>query len=80
LWVILQIATTLQVPVSYFFDNAPVVSERPKISGADASLDYLAKFVTSAEGLALCKAFMSIKDSAMRRRIVALAEALSELD
>jgi hypothetical protein len=80
LWVILQIATTLQVPVSYFFDNAPVVSERPKISGADASLDYLAKFVTSAEGLALCKAFMSIKDSAMRRLIVALAEAPSEPD
>jgi transcriptional regulator with XRE-family HTH domain len=75
-----QIANTLQVSVSYFFENLPGASERPKIGGADASLDYLAKFVTSAEGLALCKAFMSIKDSAMRRRIVALAEALSELD
>jgi transcriptional regulator with XRE-family HTH domain len=74
-----QIANTLQVSVSYFFENLPGASERPKIGGADASLDYLAKFVTSAEGLALCKAFMSIKDSAMRRRIVALAEALSEL-
>ena len=73
-----QIANTLQVPVSYFFENAPGTSGKPKI--ADASLDYTTKFMASADGLALCKAFMSIKDSALRRRIVALVEQLSFRD
>jgi len=70
-----QIANTLQVPVSYFFESAPGASGKPKL--ADASLDYTTKFIASADGLALCKAFMSIKDSAVRRRIVALVEQLS---
>jgi transcriptional regulator with XRE-family HTH domain len=73
-----QIANTLQVSVSYFFENAPGTSGKPKI--ADASLDYTTKFMASADGLALCKAFINIKDSALRRRIVALVEALGSPD
>jgi transcriptional regulator with XRE-family HTH domain len=73
-----QIANTLQVPVSDFFENAPGTSGKSKI--ADASLDYTTKFMASADGVALCKAFMNIKDSALRRRIVALVEALGAPD
>jgi transcriptional regulator with XRE-family HTH domain len=73
-----QIANTLQVPVSDFFENAPGTSGKLKI--ADASLDYTTKFMASADGVALCKAFMNIKDSALRRRIVALVEALGAPD
>jgi transcriptional regulator with XRE-family HTH domain len=73
-----QIANTLQVPVSDFFENAPGISGKLKI--ADASLDYTTKFMASADGVALCKAFMNIKDSKLRRRIVALVEALGAPD
>jgi transcriptional regulator with XRE-family HTH domain len=73
-----QVANTLQVPLSFFFENAPGAAGKSKIS--DSSLDYMTKFMASADGLALCKAFMNIKDSALRRRIVALVEALSEPD
>jgi transcriptional regulator with XRE-family HTH domain len=73
-----QIANTLQVPVSDFFENAPGTSGKSKI--ADASLDYTTRFMASADGVALCKAFMNIKDGALRRRIVALVEALGAPD
>jgi transcriptional regulator with XRE-family HTH domain len=75
-----QMANTLQVPVSFFFEDAASMSGKSKAAQNDVSLDYLTKFVTSADGLALCKAFMSIKDSAVRRRIVALVEALGGPD
>jgi transcriptional regulator with XRE-family HTH domain len=73
-----QISNTLQAPMSYFFENASGTSGKSKI--ADASLDYTTKFMASADGVALCKAFMNIKDSALRRRIVALVEALGAPD
>jgi transcriptional regulator with XRE-family HTH domain len=73
-----QISNILQAPMSYFFENASGTSGKSKI--ADASLDYTTKFMASADGVALCKAFMNIKDSALRRRIVALVEALGAPD
>jgi transcriptional regulator with XRE-family HTH domain len=75
-----QVANTLRVPVSFFFEDVAGISGKPRAAQSDASLDYLTKFVTSADGLALSKAFMSIKDSAVRRRIVALVEALGAPD
>jgi transcriptional regulator with XRE-family HTH domain len=73
-----QISNILQAPMSYIFENAPGTSGKSKI--ADASLDYTTKFMASADGVALCKAFMNIKDSKLRRRIVALVEALGAPD
>ena len=72
-----RIANVLQAPVSFFFENAPGASERPTTGGADAPLDHMTAFMASADGLALSKSFMSIKDSALRRSIVALVEQLS---
>jgi transcriptional regulator with XRE-family HTH domain len=75
-----HIANKLQVPVSFFFEDAGGTSGKSKTAHNDASLDYLTKFVTSADGIALCKAFMSIDDAKLRRRIVALVEKLGSPD
>ena len=75
-----QIANTLQVPVSFFFEDITGMSAKSKAVQNDATLDYLTKFMTSADGLTLCKAFMKIKDNALKRRIVALVEQLSTRD
>jgi transcriptional regulator with XRE-family HTH domain len=71
-----QIAQTLQVPVSFFFEGAPIEAAAP--GDADApSPTFVSDFLASADGLALTRAFMQIKDSKLRRRIVDLVEGIA---
>jgi transcriptional regulator with XRE-family HTH domain len=73
-----QIAHTLQVPVSFFFDGAPATSrDRPERVDAPSPA-YVADFVASVDGIALIKAFAKIKDAKLRRRIVDLVDRLSD--
>jgi transcriptional regulator with XRE-family HTH domain len=70
-----QIATVLSVPVSFFFEGAPV----PEGSGGlsePTSPAYVSDFLATSDGLALTKAFMKVKDAKVRRRIVDLVEAM----
>jgi transcriptional regulator with XRE-family HTH domain len=64
-----QISHALQVPISFFFEDP----RRPS-GGAGAQHlrppDYVSDFLTTTAGLALTKAFMRIKDPALRRSIV----------
>jgi transcriptional regulator with XRE-family HTH domain len=72
-----QIAHILQVPVSFFFEGAPDAVEQPQGKSAKTPyLDYTVEFAASADGLALSKAFMSIKNTKLRRSIVNLVEGL----
>jgi len=72
-----QIAHILQVPVSFFFEGAPNVPGFPASGFAEApSPAYVSDFLASSDGLALTKAFMRIKDSKLRRRIVDLVEQM----
>jgi len=70
-----QISHILQVPVSFFFEGAPA-GGRPIGLGEAPSPAYVSDFLASAEGLALTKAFMRIKDPKVRRRIVDLVESI----
>jgi transcriptional regulator with XRE-family HTH domain len=70
-----QIATVLSVPVSFFFEGAPVADTMGGLSES-ASPAYLSEFLASSDGLALTKAFMKVKDPKIRRRIVDLVEAM----
>jgi transcriptional regulator with XRE-family HTH domain len=67
------IAETLQVKVPFFFEElkggSPNVSDAP---------DFVAAFVSSADGLALAKAFVKISDIHVRRAIVALVRATAD--
>jgi transcriptional regulator with XRE-family HTH domain len=74
-----QISDILQVPVSFFFEGAPTSASgtAPVAGMAEApSPAYVSDFLATSDGLALTKAFVQIKDSRLRRRIVDLVEAL----
>jgi len=74
-----QIARILDVPVAFFFKDAPHAghtSTSAKQKHAPMPT-YMSKFVASDDGLALMKAFMHIPDPQLRRIIVMLVERLA---
>jgi transcriptional regulator with XRE-family HTH domain len=71
-----QIATVMSVPVSFFFEGAPVPEGMGGVT-EPASPAYVSDFLATSDGLALTKAFMKVKDAKVRRRIVDLVEAMA---
>ena len=74
-----QIAHFLDVPVSFFFEGAPDLpaGAGQNGSGGAPSPAYVSDFLATADGLALTKAFMQIKDIKLRRRIVDLVSQIA---
>ena len=73
-----HISHILQVPVPFFFEGAPQLSDQSKGVGKLPSPAYVSDFLASRDGLALTKAFMRIKKLKMRRRIVELVEKIAD--
>jgi transcriptional regulator with XRE-family HTH domain len=74
-----QISQILQVPVSFFFEGAPSAPGHGAVGVSEApSPAYVSDFLATSDGLALTKAFMRIKNSKLRRRIVDLVEQIAE--
>lgn len=73
-----QIASVLEVPVSFFFDGAPGETEQRPGFAEPSSSAYVIDFLNSAEGIQLNKAFSRIRNPRIRRRIVDLVASLSE--
>ena len=73
-----DIAKILEAPPSFFFQDAPttggVSASALEESG---SADFVVKFLSTVEGLQLNKAFASIKDPKVRRRLVDLVVAIA---
>src|SRR6202048_3879975 len=73
-----HIARVLSVPVSFFFEDAPgAPAEQPGGMAEPKSTHYVVDFLSSAEGLQLNKAFIRIKDSKLRRKIIDHVRALA---
>ena len=73
-----QIAKMLGVHVAFFFEGAPA-GEAPAGGFTDAAATaYVADFLTTSEGIQLSKAFVRIKNSRVRRRVIDLVEALAD--
>jgi transcriptional regulator with XRE-family HTH domain len=73
-----QIANILQVPVAFFFEGAPHVGGPHGVGMGEApSPAYVSDFLATSDGLSLTKAFMRIKNSKLRRRIVDLVEQIA---
>jgi transcriptional regulator with XRE-family HTH domain len=70
-----QVCHILDVPISFFFENAPGPANHGRGLAEAPSPAYVNDFLASTEGLALLKAFMQIEDAALRRSIVRLVEA-----
>jgi transcriptional regulator with XRE-family HTH domain len=74
---LMHIASILRVPVEFFFEGAPASSAKSPTKDRPATPDYVSAFFATTDGLALTKAFMQIKQSALRRRIVHLVEEIA---
>jgi len=72
-----HISHLLQVPVPFFFEGAPHLPGQPKGFGTAPSPAYVSDFLATADGLALTKAFMRIKEPRLRRRVVELVEEIA---
>lgn len=75
-----QIAHILQVPVSFFFEGAPHFSGHAGGLSEAPSPAYVTDFLATSDGLSLTKAFMRIKSSKLRRRIVDLVEQIAGIN
>lgn len=71
-----SISAVLEVPVSYFFENAP---GGPVAGlGEEHQTNYVVDFLSSSEGLRLNRAFVRISDPRVRARIIDLVRALAD--
>jgi transcriptional regulator with XRE-family HTH domain len=72
-----QISNFLRVEVSFFFEGAPLPSGAVKATGSGPSPDYVNEFLSTADGLALTRAFTRITNSKLKRCIVGLVEQIA---
>jgi transcriptional regulator with XRE-family HTH domain len=70
-----QVANILEVPVTFFFEDAP---GQTKPDGKAPSPAYVSDFLVTKDGLTLTKAFMQIKNAKLRRSIVNLVEDVAD--
>ncbi|MGB0086869.1 MAG: helix-turn-helix transcriptional regulator [Rhodomicrobiaceae bacterium] len=78
-----QLALILDVPVQFFFEDAPLsIASRGAAAAAGFAESrteaYLLDFLNSRDGLELNRAFVKITDPKVRKRVVELVRALSE--
>ncbi len=74
-----QISKILDVPVQFFFEEAPHVGDRHHARGMaePESEAFILEFLNSREGLELNRAFVKIADPKVRKSVVDLVRALS---
>ncbi|MEO8668198.1 MAG: helix-turn-helix transcriptional regulator [Bauldia sp.] len=70
-----HISVVLSVPVSFFFEDAPSTPGAVPGMAEARPASYMTDFLSSSEGVQLNKAFVRIKDSKLRRRIIDLVRA-----
>ena len=74
-----NISSILNVPVSFFFEDAPgEPSLDPGGFSEPSSSTYVVDFLSSSEGLQLNRAFVKISDPKVRKKIVDLVKTLSD--
>ncbi len=72
-----NISTILNVPVSFFFEDAPGEGGVGSGLAEPSSSNYVVDFLSSSEGLQLNRAFVKISDAKVRRKLVDLVKALA---
>ncbi|AUW40438.1 XRE family transcriptional regulator [Rhizobium ruizarguesonis] len=72
-----NISNILNVPVSFFFEDAPGEHSAGGGGMEASSSNYVVDFLSSSEGLQLNRAFVKISDPKVRRKVVELVKALA---
>lgn len=81
-----QISKILSVPVSFFFEGAPLdasVSQEHGLAigmAEEEQATYTADIMSTPDGVQLAKAFMRIRDPKRRRMIITMANTLADED
>lgn len=73
-----QIASVLNTPIAFFFEDAPGSPEQGMAESS--STNYVIDFLSSSEGLQLNRAFLKIGDPKIRRKIIELVRTLADED
>ncbi len=73
-----QIAQTLQVPMSFFFDGLPDPTGENTNAVADLKAAHLQTFLMTSDGLALAEAFPRIAPGHVRRQVLDLVRTIAE--
>ena len=76
-----QMSTTLGVPIQFFFDDMPVSAQNNDEGegmAESSNAGMLMDFLNSSEGFQLGRAFSSIVDPVVRRRILDLVKSLAK--
>ncbi|MBX9453073.1 MAG: helix-turn-helix domain-containing protein [Neoaquamicrobium sediminum] len=71
------IASILEVPVAFFFEDAPGGPGAEGLS-EESQTTYVVDFLSSTEGLRLNRAFVRISDPKVRTKIIDLVRALAD--
>jgi transcriptional regulator with XRE-family HTH domain len=74
------ISSVMNVPVAYFFEDAPGQDHNRSGFAEDDGSTYVVDFLNSSEGLQLTRAFIKISDPKVRRRIIDLVKSLASED
>jgi len=72
-----QISNILQVPVSFFFEEAPKLQHEPHGNRDAPPADYVSEFLATRDGHELMKSFLLIQDAKLRRRVVDLVKQMA---
>ena len=72
-----QISHILQVPVAFFFENAPNASGPCGSRGSALSIAQIDDFVSDSNGLRLIGAFMRIENAHLRSKIGMLVQEIA---
>jgi transcriptional regulator with XRE-family HTH domain len=72
-----QVAQILGVPISYFYEGV-IEQSAASARNSDSTTPPVMEFLSSGEGLQLTLAFMRIKDSKVRKRVIDLVKSLAE--
>ncbi|HEX4768904.1 MAG TPA: helix-turn-helix domain-containing protein [Lichenihabitans sp.] len=74
-----QIAGILNVPPAFFFDDMPTIEGTGAQAGfAEDTSGFVVDFLASSEGLLLNRAFVRIKETRVRKKIIDLVTALAD--
>lgn len=72
-----HISDVLNVPVAYFFEDAPGSPAQTGSGMNETGSDYVVDFLSTSEGLQLNRAFVRIADPKVRKRVIDLVRTLA---
>lgn len=74
-----EISRILDVPVSFFYEGLARQSDNLVGMAENEQADFDSGVMTSADGIALNRAFFRIKDTTMRKRIIDMVKAAADI-